>query len=167
MWSAVQGDPDLEARLHTLLHPEPVSEAERRPRYLRQGFRRRQAERQAQQEEARREEVARLRGNIDRIRSVNQETVQQVFGDIYRLVQEIARLTNSFTRWGSNRWDLLEAECGREVAEAAHDGLMAYWRLFEPPLRSERDTDGVPRGTITGLVGLAIEAPERAGGGRA
>ena len=166
MWSAVQGDPDLEARLHTLLHPEPVSEAERRPRYSGQDFRRRQAERQAQQEEARREQIARLRGNVDRIRSVNQETVQQVFGDLYSLVQEIARLTNSLTRWGSNRWDLLEAEFGREVAEAARDGLMAYWRLFEPPLCSERDTDGVPLGIIAGLVGLAIEARERPGWAR-
>lgn len=166
MWSAVQGDPDLETRLHTLLHPEPLSETERRPLYLGQDFRQRQAERQAQHEKVRREHIARLQGHIDRIRSVNRETVQQVFGDLYSLGQEIARLTNSSTRWGSNRWDLLEAECGREVAEAARDGLMVYWRLFEPPLRSERDTDGVPRGAITGLVGLAIEARERPGWAR-
>ena len=163
MWSAVQSDPDLEARLHALLHPEPLSETERRPRDSIQDFRRRQAERQVQQEEARREQVAKLRGNVDRIRSVDQKTVQHVFGDLYYLGQEIARLTNSLTRWGSHRWDLLEAEYGHEVAKAARDGLIAYWRLFEPPLRSERDTDGVPRGTITGLVGLAIEARERPG----
>lgn len=75
MWSAVQGEPDLEARLHALLHSEPLSEVEQCPRYSRQDFRRRQAERQAQQEEVRREQIARLRGNVDCIRSVNQETV--------------------------------------------------------------------------------------------
>ena len=58
---------------------------------------------------------------------------------------------------------LLEAEFGREVAEAARDGLMAFWRLYEPPLRSERVTDGVPNGIIVGLIGLAIEARERSG----
>ena len=163
MWSAVQGNPDLEARLHTLLHPEPLSEAERRPLYSGQDFRRRQAERQAQQEEARRKQIVRLRGNVDRIRSVDQKTVQQVFGELYSLGQEILRLTHSLTRWGSNRWDLLEAEFGREVAEAARDGLIAFWRLFEPPLCSERVTDGVPNGIIVGLIGLAIEARERPG----
>jgi len=163
MWSAVQSDPDLEARLHTLLHPEPLSEAERRPRYSGQDFRRRQAEQQAQQEHDRRKQVTRLRGNIDRMRSVDQKTVQQIFGDLYSLSQEILRLTHFLTRWGSNRWDLLEAEFGHEVAEAARDGLMAYWRLFEPPLRSERDTDRVQLGVMTGLVGLAIEARERPG----
>ena len=40
---------------------------------------------------------------------------------------------------------------------------MAFWRLFEPPLRSERNTDGVPSGLIVGLIGLAIEARERPG----
>jgi hypothetical protein len=95
MWSAVQGDSDLEARLHTLLHPEPLSEAERRPLHSGQDFRQRQAERRAQHEEVRLEHIARLRGNSDRIRSVDQKTVQQVFGELYGLGQEILRLTHS------------------------------------------------------------------------
>ena len=161
MWSTVQGDPDLEVRLHTLLHPEPPSEAERRPLYSRQDFRRRQAEQQAQREEDRRKQIARLRGNVDRIRSVNQATVQQIFGELYSLGQEILRLTNSFTRWGSNRWDLLKAEFGHEVAEAACDGLIAFWKLYEPLLCSERVTDREPEDVVIELIGLAIEAHER------
>jgi hypothetical protein len=41
---------------------------------------------------------------------------------------------------------------------------MAYWRLFEPPLRSERDTDGVPRGTITGWLALRLRHVSGLGG---
>jgi hypothetical protein len=77
------------------------------------------------------------------------------------LAQEITQLADSRSRYGSDRWELLEVEFGREVAETARDGLMAFWRLFEPPLRSEQDTNSVPCGAIVGLVGLAIEARER------
>src|SRR5215510_13290334 len=162
MWRAVKGDSDLEARLYALLHPGPRAEEGRQSRRLERDIKRRQE----QEAQARREWIACLRGHVDRLRSVDKETIAQVFGDLFYLGEEILRLANSRTRWGSNRWELLEAEYGREVAEAARDGLMAYWRLFEPPLRSERDTDGVPRGTITGLVGLAIEARERPGWAR-
>jgi hypothetical protein len=139
MWRAVKGDLDLEAKLHTLLHPAARSEEERR------------------------EWITRLRGNVDHLRSIDEETVAQVFGNLFHLGQEILRLVDSRSWWGSNRWDLLEPEFGCEVAEAAHDGLMAFWRLFEPPLLSERITDSIPNGLIAGLIGLAIEARERPG----
>lgn len=167
MWRAVRGESELEAKLHALLHPRPETEEERRYRRSERNFRRRQAERQARQAQARRKWVRRLRHNIDCIRAVDLATVDQVFGDLYSVGQEILRLTNSLTRWGSNRWELLAAECGREVAEAARDGLMAFWRLYEPPLPSEQVTNGVTNGTIIGLIGLAIEARERPGWARA
>jgi hypothetical protein len=128
---------------------------------LERNIKRRQAMRQARQEQSRRKWIATLRANVDRLRSVDQKTVRQVFSHLYRLSEEIRRLANSRSRRGSNRWDLLEAEFGREIAEAARDGIMAFWRLFAPPLRSERETNGVPYDVMTGLVGLAIEAHER------
>ncbi len=116
MWRAVKGDSDLEARLHALLRPGPISKEERLYR---------QTKHQTQEEQARREWSVRLRSNVDRLRSVDQTTVDQVFGELYSLGEEITRLVNSQSRWGSSRWDLLESEFGREVAEAARDGLMA------------------------------------------
>jgi hypothetical protein len=159
MWRAVRGTPELEARLHALLHPGPRSEADRQARRLERDAKRRQV----QEEQVWRERIAGLRGNVDRMRSVDKETVNQVFGDLYSVSEESSRLAESRSRYGSNRWDLLEAEFGREIAEAARDGLMAFWRLYEPPLRSERETDGVPCGVIAGLIGLAIEAREQPG----
>ena len=49
------------------------------------------------------------------------------------------------------------------MAEAARDGLMAYWRLFEPPLRSESNSSDWPIGIAVGLTGLAIDSRERPG----
>jgi hypothetical protein len=163
MWRVVKGKPELEAKLHALFHPRSEANEERLHRRSERDFRRRQAERQAQQAQARRKWVMRLQCNIDRIRAVDLATADQVFGDLYSLGQEILRRTHSLTRWGSHRWDLLEAEFGREVAEAARDGLIAFWRLYKPPLCSERVTDGVPNGIIVGLIGLAIEAREQLG----
>ena len=125
MWRAVKGDSDLEARLHALLRPGPISKEERLYRRLEQDVKRRQTKHQTQEEQARREWSVRLRSNVDRLRSVDQTTVDQVFGELYSLGEEITRLVNSQSRWGSSRWDLLESEFGREVAEAARDGLMA------------------------------------------
>lgn len=166
MWRAVKDAPDLEAKLHALLHPRPGSEEERQYHRLERNTKRRGAKQQAKEKQARREWIISLQGNVDRLRSVDQETIDHVFGDLYRLVQEITRIEDSSNRWGSNRRDLLEAECGREVAEAARDGLMACWRLFEPPLCSERDAGKVQFGVIVGLVGLAIESRERPGWAR-
>src|SRR5262249_41017873 len=167
MRRVVKGESELEAKLHALLHPRSEAEEERRHRRSERDFRRRQAERQAQQAQARRKWVMRLQRNIDRIRSVDLATVEQVFGELYSLGQEILRLAHSSTRWGSNRWELLEAECGREGAEAAPDGVMAFWGLYEPPFPSKRVTNGATMGRIMGLIGFEMEARDRRGGARA
>jgi hypothetical protein len=160
MWRAVKGQSELEAKLQSLLHPGPTSQEERRYRSLERASKRRYARLKARQEHARQEWIAKLRGNIDRIRSVNEATVNQVFGDLFYLGQEIAEPSNSSSRWKWNRWDLLDAEFGREVAEAARDGLMDYWRLFKPGLRSDQDAKGLSNGASVGLIGLVIEVRE-------
>src|SRR5262249_54780447 len=101
IWRAVKGDSELEARLHTLLHPGLRSEEERQSRRLERKIKRQQE----QEAQARREWIACLRGHVDRWRSVDKKTVNQVFGDLFYLGEEILRLADSRTRWGSNRWD--------------------------------------------------------------
>jgi hypothetical protein len=54
MWRAVKGEPDLEAKLHALLHPGPSSEDERRYRRSEQNFKRRHAKQKARKVQSRR-----------------------------------------------------------------------------------------------------------------
>jgi len=160
MWKAVKGKPELHEKLHELLHPEPMSDETRKIQRQQRDFERRYALRDQQEKQSQQAWIRRLQSNPDHLRLVNKENVDQVFGDLYLLNQEILRLEDSSSRWGADRWELLEPEFGREMAEAARDGLRAYWRLFEPPLRSESNSSDMPVGIAVGLTGLAIESRE-------
>ena len=89
---------------------------------------------------------------------MDESSKDRYFADLFWLARRIAKLAQASSRWGSDRWDLLEIDLGREVAAAAREGLMCFWRLYEPPLPSESDGDGRTNGVLTGLTGLAIEA---------
>lgn len=163
LWKAVQGESALESRLHSLLHPPPDSEKESQLRRREQELTKRKNEEQAQKERQKQEWIVRLQRNPDCLRRIQKESIDTVFPDLFTIVRGLMRRVekeNHSMRWGTSRWDLLIPKFGREVAEAARDGLMDFWRLYEPPLRSERNSNGVPNGLIAGLTGLWIESRE-------
>ena len=140
MWRAVKGDSDLEAKLHALLHPGPVlrksgdiaawNETSNDGRQSDRHNKRRHDESGSRDSEA----TSIVSALLTRKRLIRFSGISTTWGRR----SHGSRIPG--LGWGSDRWDLLEAEFGHEVAEAARDGLMAFWRLFEPPLRSERDT---------------------------
>jgi hypothetical protein len=160
MWRAVQGKPEIEAKLHALLHPGPMSGEPRRWRRQQRDYERRDAKRRQQEEETRTHLAKRLTDRANGIRTLDKHSKDQYFPDLFWLARRIAELGESSSKWGCDRWDLLETDLGREVAEAARDGLMRFWRLYDPPPPSESDGDGRTNGVLTGLAGLAIEARE-------
>jgi hypothetical protein len=161
MWEAVKGEQELEAKLHALLHPRPMSDELKRWRRQDREYKRRDAKRRHQDEQARIRLARRLEERIEAIRTVDDLTKDQCFPDLFCLGRRIAELATAKSKWGSDQWDLLEADLGWNIAAGARDGLLRYWRLFEPQLLSESDGDGRTDGVITGLAGLAIEARER------
>jgi hypothetical protein len=163
MWRAVKGERELEARLNALLHPGPMTDELKRWRRQERDFKNRNAKRRQQEEEALSHLAKRLAGSANGIRTLDKKSKDQYFSDLFWLARRIAELEGSRSKWGSNRWDLLEADLGRAVAEAAREGLMRFWRLYEPPLPSESNGSGRTNGVLTGLAGLAIEAHDRAG----
>ena len=66
-------------------------------------------------------------------------------------------------RPASKNWQLLEAEFGSDVAKAFRDGLVAFWRIYNPVLASEREEAKTPWEVHWGLYGLAIEAADEPG----
>ncbi|MGH8545875.1 MAG: hypothetical protein ACREX3_20060, partial [Gammaproteobacteria bacterium] len=163
MWHAVRGERELEAKLHVLLHPGPMSEELKKWRRQERSYERRNAKQRQQEREARAHLAKRLAARANSIRTLDEQSKDQYFSDLFWLARRIAELAKSSSKWGSNRWDLLETDLGRDVAEAAHEGLMRFWRVYEPPLPSESNGDGRTNGVLTGLAGLAIEAHDRAG----
>ena len=67
------------------------------------------------------------------------------------------------SRWAQPNWQDLEAEVGREAAEAMRDGLMAIWRRYNPTLASESGECGKSTSDIESMAlsGLEIEIRER------
>lgn len=158
---AVRGISELEARLYQYLHPGPMTPEQKEHRRFMRNHESRQAQRLRNEEQQRKEWVIRLQANPERLRRVNKTTVDKLFGDLYGLGQEIKRFGKNELKLGSPKWKLLIADFGNEVAEAVRDGLMAYWRLYKPDLKSENNANAYPYGLIVGLIGLAIEAHER------
>ena len=63
--------------------------------------------------------------------------------------------------WGYGDWQSLQPFFGHDVAQAFHDGLVAYWRYHKAQLRSEgKSSNSTPYTTILGLTGLTIQARE-------
>ncbi|MFQ5953988.1 MAG: hypothetical protein ACE5JZ_02880 [Kiloniellales bacterium] len=161
---AVRGQSELKAKLHELLHPPPPSDEAMRHRKWERKLQRRRRERERREADARQTFVEKLRQDPGRLRDVGEPRLNEIFPDLYALTRCIQELSNTDTRWGASDWPLLEPEFGREVAEAARDGLMAFWRVFRPPSRlgrQEGEPIKIPQGVVVGLTGLAIESRER------
>jgi hypothetical protein len=164
MLRVVRGKPELETKLDSLLHPGPAAEEEARKHEERKRDRERQVATKGQQKEQARADIAKdLTAKASDIRAMTEHTKLRCFPALLWLARRISELADGSTRWGSDRWDLLEIDINREVAEAAREGLMRFWRLYTPQLRSESNGDGRTHGVRTGLTGLAIEARERPG----
>lgn len=100
--------------------------------------------------------IKRLQDNPQRLRKHYDE---EILRDLFNLAHVIRkRKKTGPSKWGVDWWEILTEEFGVAVAEAARDGLMDYWRCYQPALATEETNSGIPNELITGLVGLAIES---------
>lgn len=150
------GNSEMATKLNACLNPPPMS-----PEYLQHQREMKQREgkqeKQKQQRMLQRQEwIKKLQNDPTQLRSISKATLKDKFPNLYWLGNAIRdHEDNGRSRWSIGSWEILIDEFGRDVAEAARDGLMAYWRFYQP---TKRKDNGVPNGLITGLVGLAIEA---------
>ena len=156
----VKGEPELGNALREFLSPPQKSdEMKRHDRSIRD-LKKRQEKQLKKQEEQRITWIAGLQQNPTRLRHIDKSTVDKVFGDLYWLSKEISKHCDD-SKFGKGDWAVLITEFGQEVAEAARDGLMAFWRLFQPKLKSEENTNSIANGFIVGMMGLTIETKTR------
>lgn len=65
------------------------------------------------------------------------------------------------TGWSHADWHRLVPEFGQDIADAAREGLLAFWRRERPAIRpQDRSETSVPLEIPLGLIGLAIAANE-------
>lgn len=156
----VNGSPELGNALREFLSPPQKSDEMKRHDRSMRDLKKRQDKQLKKQEEQRKIWIAGLQQNSAHLRHVSKSTVDKVFGDLYWLAHEITKHCDD-SKFGKGDWEVLIAEFGQEVAEAARDGLMAYWRFYQPKLKSEENTNSIPYGLIVGMIGLTIETKAR------
>ncbi|MDD2736600.1 MAG: hypothetical protein PHF56_21930 [Desulfuromonadaceae bacterium] len=156
----VKGEPELGNALREFLSPPQKSDEMKRHDRSMRDLKKRQDKQLKKQEEQRNTWIAGLQQNSAHLRHVSKSTVDKVFGDLYWLAHEISKHCDD-SKFGKGDWKVLIAEFDLDVAEAARDGLMAYWRLYQPKLKSEENTNSIANGFIVGMMGLTIETKIR------
>ena len=159
----VRGVQHLEAALDAHLNPPPPT-----PERVaaQQQFRQMEEERLVEQERRKQERdegITFLKANVATLAIGDHARGGRILRNIRYLHGEIVNLSKrSGSRWAITRWRVLERDFGPEVAKAFRDYCVAYWRLYQPQLRSEigEDAQSTPWAVILGLSGLGIEAAE-------
>lgn len=150
----------LSEALHTQLHPQPDPENQRW-KLQHAKWKRQSRERKALETKREQEWRDALSKNIDKIREPQLPKPSDVSNWQYHLHERMRRLSPRSMHLTEGRWQVLEAEFGKDVALAFRDGVVAFWRRHKPKLRSEgKSTNSIPFSVIFGLTGLSIEANE-------
>lgn len=131
-------------------------------------WKRREAQWKRRSEERKRKEVENLADskkyrseNLDKLRDPNLTKPGYVFRGVTYLHDRMRRDSDRSGRWTHGNWRNLEAEFGKDIAQAFRDGIVAYWRHERPTVRSEgAPENSTPMSVILGLTGLEIEAQE-------
>jgi hypothetical protein len=157
----VAGNVELERLLADMEYPQETEAI----RKMREEQISREEERERKKQEAlrnRAEWIARLRANPEIVRHPPGLEPDQFSNDQFLLLREIEKDGNRISRGeaGTN-WQSLVADFGEEVAKAFRDAAIAFWRVYNPGLRSEgADTSTIPYALIFAMTGLSIEAHE-------
>ncbi len=156
--SACSGDTELADRVSLFLNPLPQDNSYRRTelRWKRQAAAR--AKKEAERFEKDREYI---KTHVDEIRDSKLPNPADVSNVQWYLHQKMHEKRGDHTKLTDGRWRELAPMFGEDVAKAYRDGAMAYWRRYDPKLRSEGAIiNSIPAGVIFGLSGLDIEYRE-------
>lgn len=160
MKCAVSGIAELEAKMHELLHPKPLSEEQKRWRRQERDFKRRQKQDEKREKTIRLNNKRTIKRNSTDIKNVGNAKKGEVWSRTAYLYDRIREKKEKGEHsLGYSNWRALEDEFGFEVAKNFRDGCKAYWREYDPfTYPGRRTSNTIPWARIIGLTGLAMEA---------
>jgi hypothetical protein len=162
MKRAVAGIPELEEKMHELLHPKPLSEEQKKWRRQERDFKLRQKEREKHEKINRKEWQQVLRKKAKEVKNVGNAKKGEVWKRTAYLYDRIRKKKEEGEHGlGYSNWRALEDEFGFKVAKNFRDGCKAYWREYDPfTYPGRRTINTIPWPRIIGLTGLAMEAAD-------
>jgi len=158
----VKGNSELEAVMKERLRPPKLSEAERKWKKQESDYKRRRRNREKRDAEIYEKNRQWLIENHTQMLD-NREAAN---GSIWRcqvnLHSEMRKSAPDRNKWAYSNWRDLEVTYGSAVAQSFRDSMVAYWREYQPTLRSEglENPNSVPHAIVLGLSGIAIESSE-------
>lgn len=158
------GNDELSDRLGTYLRPPAQSRNSRRCKQQEAKWKKRQEANRKKQEKYHAGWNKYLNDNLDEVRAVLREKPGIITNPLFYLFEQTRERNSTSGRWTDYNWKTLIPEYGEEVARFYRDGLVSFWRNYEPKLRSEgAPLNETPNAVIFGLIGLEIEAHETKG----
>lgn len=157
---AVAGNPELERALRDHLTPRPLSKEQVEIQKKQEDIKAQSAARMLANENNRRAWIGSLKADPSTVGDLAIAPQGGVTNNTASLALEIRKQAKSRGRFSFSGWELLEPEFGPQVARAYRNFCQAFWRGYEPQLRSEGAGDGksTPWAVIIGLSGIAMEA---------
>ena len=106
--------------------------------------------------------VDQVRKNPDALRNIKPPTVDgKMDGRLYHLWLLLCQTADVSTRYSIDSVGRLEPMLGPEVAAAFRDGLIKFWRLWRPRLKSEKaakERNQINSLDSMGITGISLEA---------
>ncbi|MGN8248323.1 NACHT domain-containing protein [Pseudomonas sp. SMSB3] len=155
--ATTHGHAALQETLLALLNPKPDPTLVRFQEQERK-YRRQHARQQKRESNQWTHFVERLKAKPDLVRHPPGLQPSEVSNFQFHLMEHIRDASGSSTQLDGSDWSALIPEFGLAVAEAYRDAAIAFWRAYQPTLRSEgAEPNSIPAAVMFGLTGLAIE----------
>ncbi len=156
----VEGNEELSTHLGYLLRPPAQSQKLRQMKQQDAKWRKVDEANRKKQENDHADLRKYFKEHLDEARAELSYKPGTVTNSLYYLFNQL-RDKNLTSRWTEYNWKMLIPEFGEEVAHFYRDGVVSFWRYYEPKLRSEgAPFNETPWTVIIGLAGIEIEAIE-------
>lgn len=159
---AVKGNAELETLMMERLRRRRPSDDEREFARQRKKMDRRRREREKKDAEVLTRNQQWLSENHSQMLDKRGAANGSVWNCQVNLYREMRKTAPDRNRWSFKNWRDLETRFGVEVARSFRDSLVAFWREYQPVLRSEgvKEPSSVSHAVVLGLCGITIESAE-------
>jgi hypothetical protein len=150
------------AELKAILNPPPLSEEQKKWKHQEENYKRRNSQRKRKDQLDLEKSKVWLKKNIAVLTDTSVAEKGTVWNAQSFLQRKMRDSNDHHNRWAVSDWQSLIPAFGEDVSKAFRDGTVAYWRVYEPKLRSDgiENPNSVPYAVTIGLTGLEIEAKE-------
>lgn len=158
----VKGNSELEAVMKERLRPPKLSEVERKWKKQESEYKRRRRDREKRDAEIYDQNRQWLIENHTQMLDNREAAIGSVWRCQVNLHSEMRKSAPNRNKWAYSNWRDLEVTYGSAVAQSFRDSMVAYWREYQPTLRSEglENPNSIPHAIVLGLSGIAIESRE-------